>query len=176
MGAPPYPPTLPAPTDPPTPAHSRPFLLRRIKTDVETSLPSKKEIILYADMSEKQKELNDQLRNKTLHVRRERTPKTGILGRPVLAHPRAPGGQQWICHAFAGFSVAVRMKVGRGPVPAPGPRTLRAAYSLCTPHARSTPPNFAERTDEDWQAPAGRGVCRHAQQRAHADAQKLQPP
>lgn len=32
----------------------RPFLLRRIKSDVETSLPRKKEIILYASMTAKQ--------------------------------------------------------------------------------------------------------------------------
>ena len=44
----------------------KPFLLRRIKSDVETSLPGKMEIILYANMSEKQREVNQQLRDKTL--------------------------------------------------------------------------------------------------------------
>ena len=44
----------------------KPFLLRRVKTDVETSLPGKMEIILYAHMSAKQKEINQQLRDKTL--------------------------------------------------------------------------------------------------------------
>lgn len=44
----------------------KPFLLRRVKTDVETSLPGKMEVILYAPMSEKQKEINQQLRDKTL--------------------------------------------------------------------------------------------------------------
>ena len=44
----------------------KPFLLRRIKSDVETSLPGKMEVILYAKMSEKQKEVNQQLRDKTL--------------------------------------------------------------------------------------------------------------
>ncbi|KAH7404858.1 hypothetical protein KP509_15G047300 [Ceratopteris richardii] len=44
----------------------RPFLLRRLKEDVEISLPSKKEIILYAPMSEKQKQYNEFLLNKTL--------------------------------------------------------------------------------------------------------------
>lgn len=48
----------------------RPFLLRRIKTDVETSLPSKKEILLYAQMTPLQKKLDKQLRDKTLQVRR----------------------------------------------------------------------------------------------------------
>jgi ATP-dependent DNA helicase len=44
----------------------KPFLLRRIKSDVETSLPGKMEIILYAHMSEKQREINQQLADKTL--------------------------------------------------------------------------------------------------------------
>ena len=47
----------------------KPFLLRRVKTDVETSLPGKMEVILYAGMSERQKELNQQLLDKTLNVR-----------------------------------------------------------------------------------------------------------
>lgn len=58
----PHPPRLPH--SPP-----RPFLLRRIKTDVETSLPSKKEILLYAQMTPLQKKLDKQLRDKTLQVR-----------------------------------------------------------------------------------------------------------
>ncbi|KAG0626380.1 hypothetical protein M758_2G121300 [Ceratodon purpureus] len=45
----------------------RPFLLRRLKTDVEKSLPKKKEIILYTPMTEKQKEYNDVLVTKTLN-------------------------------------------------------------------------------------------------------------
>ncbi len=44
----------------------KPFLLRRIKSDVETSLPGKMEVILYSRMSEKQKKINQQLRDKTL--------------------------------------------------------------------------------------------------------------
>jgi ATP-dependent DNA helicase len=46
----------------------KPFLLRRVKTDVETSLPGKMEVILYAGMTERQRELNQQLRDKTLNV------------------------------------------------------------------------------------------------------------
>ncbi|GAB4819427.1 hypothetical protein N2152v2_006473 [Parachlorella kessleri] len=45
----------------------KPFLLRRVKTDVETSLPGKMEVILYAPMSDKQREINTQLRDKTLN-------------------------------------------------------------------------------------------------------------
>lgn len=44
----------------------RPFLLRRLKEDVEKSLPRKKEIILYAPMSNQQKEFHEFLINKTL--------------------------------------------------------------------------------------------------------------
>ncbi|XP_014519297.1 ATP-dependent DNA helicase DDM1 [Vigna radiata var. radiata] len=44
----------------------RPFLLRRMKSDVEIMLPKKKEIIIYANMTEYQKNLRDHLVNKTL--------------------------------------------------------------------------------------------------------------
>ncbi|CAI0473485.1 unnamed protein product [Linum tenue] len=49
----------------------RPFLLRRLKADVEQLLPRKKEIILYATMTEHQKNFQDHLINKTLenHLR-----------------------------------------------------------------------------------------------------------
>jgi SNF2 family DNA or RNA helicase len=45
----------------------RPFLLRRLKKDVEKTLPLKKEIILYTPMTPKQKEFHDHLINKTLN-------------------------------------------------------------------------------------------------------------
>lgn len=44
----------------------KPFLLRRLKGDVEISLPRKKEIILYASMSKTQKSFNDALVDKTI--------------------------------------------------------------------------------------------------------------
>jgi len=44
----------------------RPFLLRRMKSDVELMLPRKKEIIVYANMTEHQKNLQDHLINETL--------------------------------------------------------------------------------------------------------------
>ncbi|OAY57380.1 ATP-dependent DNA helicase DDM1 isoform X1 [Manihot esculenta] len=44
----------------------RPFLLRRMKADVEQMLPRKKEIILYATLTEHQKNFQDHLINKTL--------------------------------------------------------------------------------------------------------------
>lgn len=44
----------------------RPFLLRRMKSDVELMLPRKKEIIIYAGMTEHQKSLQDHLVNVTL--------------------------------------------------------------------------------------------------------------
>lgn len=37
----------------------KPVLLRRLKTDVETTLPPKKEYVLYAPLSERQRELYD---------------------------------------------------------------------------------------------------------------------
>lgn len=43
----------------------KPFLLRRIKTDVETSLPKKREYILYAPLTSEQKELYLQIVNGT---------------------------------------------------------------------------------------------------------------
>lgn len=46
----------------------KPFLLRRVKSDVETSLPGKLEVVLYAQQSAKQQELNKQLKDKTLRV------------------------------------------------------------------------------------------------------------
>ncbi|KAG6666529.1 hypothetical protein CIPAW_01G036800 [Carya illinoinensis] len=44
----------------------RPFLLRRMKADVEQLLPRKKEIILYATMTDHQKDFQDHLINRTL--------------------------------------------------------------------------------------------------------------
>ncbi|KAH6797117.1 chromatin remodeling 1 [Perilla frutescens var. hirtella] len=44
----------------------RPFLLRRMKADVEQMLPRKKEIILYATLTDHQKNFQDHLVNKTL--------------------------------------------------------------------------------------------------------------
>lgn len=44
----------------------RPFLLRRMKSDVEKMLPRKKEIIIYATMTEHQRNFQDHLINKTL--------------------------------------------------------------------------------------------------------------
>lgn len=54
----------------------KPFLLRRIKSDVEKSLPKKKEIILYTPMTELQKQFNDHLLKKTLHEYYEENGKT----------------------------------------------------------------------------------------------------
>ncbi|XP_022136852.1 ATP-dependent DNA helicase DDM1 [Momordica charantia] len=46
----------------------RPFLLRRMKSDVEIMLPRKKEIIIYASLTEYQKNFQDHLVNKTLET------------------------------------------------------------------------------------------------------------
>ena len=47
----------------------RPFVLRRIKADVEHSLPSKQEVVLYAAQTEEQRKIDQQLRDNTLMVR-----------------------------------------------------------------------------------------------------------
>ena len=47
----------------------RPFLLRRLKSDVESSLPSKEEIVLYSHMAPDQKRINEQLKDRTVNVR-----------------------------------------------------------------------------------------------------------
>lgn len=46
----------------------KPFLLRRVKSDVENSLPGKKELILYAEMTQQQRDFNEELRQNTLNV------------------------------------------------------------------------------------------------------------
>ena len=46
----------------------KPFLLRRVKSDVENSLPGKKELILYAEMTQQQQDFNEELRQNTLNV------------------------------------------------------------------------------------------------------------
>lgn len=48
----------------------KPFMLRRVKSEVESSLPGKMEVILYAPMTPHQQQLNKQLLDNTLHVRR----------------------------------------------------------------------------------------------------------
>ncbi len=47
----------------------KPFLLRRIKADVEIALPRKAEMLLYAPMTDLQRQLNQQLLDKNLAVR-----------------------------------------------------------------------------------------------------------
>lgn len=57
----------------------RPFFLRRLKEDVEQMLPRKKEIILYANMTEHQKHFQDHLVNKTLENYLEQAADTVIF-------------------------------------------------------------------------------------------------
>ncbi|CAN1814156.1 ATP-dependent DNA helicase DDM1 [Linum perenne] len=61
----------------------RPFLLRRLKVDVELLLPRKKEIILYATMTEYQRNFQDHLINKTLenHLRDKVYAGCGMKGK-----------------------------------------------------------------------------------------------
>lgn len=57
----------------------RPFILRRMKADVELMLPRKKEIILYATLTEHQKNFQDHLVNKTLESYLTEKCETGII-------------------------------------------------------------------------------------------------
>lgn len=56
----------------------KPFLLRRIKADVEIALPRKQELLLYAPMSKLQRQLNQQLLERTLTVRRGGGGRAGL--------------------------------------------------------------------------------------------------
>ena len=51
----------------------RPFMLRRVKADVEHGLPLKREILLYAPMAPHQRRLNEQLCDGTVSVRLARS-------------------------------------------------------------------------------------------------------
>jgi ATP-dependent DNA helicase len=44
----------------------KPFLLRRVKADVEQSLPAKQEIVLYAPLTDAQRKIQDTVVSKTL--------------------------------------------------------------------------------------------------------------
>ncbi|CAI9776193.1 unnamed protein product [Fraxinus pennsylvanica] len=55
----------------------RPFLLRRMKSDVEQMLPRKKEIIIYATLTAYQKNFQDHLINRTLENHLRETVDTG---------------------------------------------------------------------------------------------------
>ncbi|KAL0721668.1 hypothetical protein Bca4012_036267 [Brassica carinata] len=61
----------------------RPFILRRMKCDVELSLPRKKEIIVYATMTAHQKKFQEHLVNRTLegHIRGDATRGYGWKGK-----------------------------------------------------------------------------------------------
>ena len=57
----------------------RPFMLRRIKADVEHSLPLKSEILLYAHMAPHQRRLNEQLCNGTVSVSLPSAHRSGFV-------------------------------------------------------------------------------------------------
>ncbi|GAQ79429.1 putative SNF2 family N-terminal domain containing protein [Klebsormidium nitens] len=56
----------------------KPFLLRRMKEDVEQSLPRKKEILLYAQMTSQQQRYQEQLLNRTLDEYLQKESGSGI--------------------------------------------------------------------------------------------------
>ena len=95
----------------------RPFLLRRLKVDVERSLPPKKEYVLYAPLSQRQREVYDAIVKGSLR---------GLLAgaRPGQARQR---DQERIAR-----EIEEDEKTGRV-----GARTRKSRASI-TPAARST--------------------------------------
>ena len=61
----------------------RPFMLRRIKADVEHSLPLKSEILLYAHMAPHQRSLYEQLCEGTVSVSLVRSHCSALVGAPL---------------------------------------------------------------------------------------------
>ncbi|KAL1697101.1 SNF2 family DNA-dependent ATPase, partial [Schizophyllum commune] len=69
----------------------KPFLLRRLKSDVETNLPPKKEYVLYAPLSRQQRETYDHIVNGTLRaylIGKEKEGKEKKLTEAELNAPR----------------------------------------------------------------------------------------
>lgn len=66
----------------------KPFVLRRLKSDVCLSLPPKAEVLLYAQMSKDQRQLNQQLLDGTLRVR-------GWVGVKAVAWRVGEGPEGW---------------------------------------------------------------------------------
>jgi hypothetical protein len=66
----------------------KPFLLRRVKSDVETCLPPKREIVLYAPRTSKQLEIEKKLVNKTLirEIQEQLASKSGRSALPRTAN------------------------------------------------------------------------------------------
>lgn len=79
----------------------KPFLLRRVKTDVESALPGKLEVVLYAPMTPTQRKLNDQLLKTTLRVGAGGRAAVSVYLKPVYTpvqqHSARPTTQEWLC-------------------------------------------------------------------------------
>jgi ATP-dependent DNA helicase len=76
----------------------KPFLLRRMKADVEIALPRKQEIVLYVPMSDVQKKLNQQLLEKTLTVSAPAVEGGTVDGIHFCRGWK--GNDVYICHAW----------------------------------------------------------------------------
>lgn len=98
----------------------KPFLLRRVKTDVETSLPPKKEYILYAPLSKNQKDLYGALLD---HKASE-----WLHEQVRLRHPPSPAPST---------SASTTPKLS-GPLPKK--RKLLAVHDVATPKKTKTTP------------------------------------
>lgn len=78
----------------------KPFLLRRIKADVETSLPAKQEIVLYAPLTDVQKDIQDKIVGKTLIS--EVSDMAKQTGQRALLSPLSHGAVLLLPDAMAG--------------------------------------------------------------------------
>ena len=140
----------------------RPFLLRRVKSDVETDLPAKKEIILYAGMTDVQRKLHSELREKPLAVR-------PCLPAGVAAMPRLQDTQS---ASTAAIGVQHRLCLETQSTAADRLHTCNLSATDLSPCLCAAGCNGLH-----VQEAGGRGRQRgQAEQRAHADAQGVQPP
>jgi ATP-dependent DNA helicase len=79
----------------------RPFLLRRLKVDVETNLPPKKEYVLYAPLSAKQREVYDAILNghlRAILVRNGKSFDAPVLVSNSAEHNTSETGMQRRSH------------------------------------------------------------------------------
>ena len=99
----------------------RPFLLRRLKEDVERNIPPKKEIILYSEMTDHQKKFNDHLVSRTLEEYLFKT--SDAPGMPFF-HFHSNQGSLSILHHHTflhAFSHSESFMVSSPPLPPPSP-------------------------------------------------------
>lgn len=95
----------------------KPFLLRRVKEDVEKKIPAKQEIVLYAPLSKKQRELQEHIIKRTIVSEMDELAKengvTRVLRLEQLLLARHMGGSH---SAFEHFVLQSRAQSALVPV------------------------------------------------------------